>query len=174
MKKFNTLFMMLMLMFGAMLVTSCDEDDRIGMDLEGAWSGKIYTSCEYDGELLEVSYSEIEFVAGTYPKKGTGYWVDHVGRRTYATGFNWKVIERTIYIDYWSGGGIEIYDYRLSSNTFSGYFYDSNNTVCDFTLKHISSPNWGGYDYGWYGNGYYSKGAKPQEDNTKNVRRFYK
>ena len=66
-----------------------------------------------------------------------------------ANHIEWKVNNRNIDIyfveeDTW----MTISDYHLSDNYFTGYIYDGSNDV-EFRLRHIDSPNWSSYRYGY-------------------------
>ena len=55
---------------------------------------------------------------------------------------------------------VRIYDYSLDDNYFSGYIELYNGERQGFKLYHVSSPNWGRYNY-WgydYYDYYYSNG----------------
>ncbi|MBQ3752096.1 MAG: hypothetical protein II864_00955 [Prevotella sp.] len=57
------------------------------------------------------------------------------------------------------GTELEIHDYRLSDNRFTGYIAEHGNDV-EFSLYHVSSPNWNSYRWGydaWYDDYYWSR-----------------
>ncbi len=60
---------------------------------------------------------------------------------------------------------VEIANYSLDDNYFDGSIFYGN-TVVDFQMNHVSSPNWNNYYYGYdYWIGYYAKPA----DATRSV-----
>lgn len=157
----------------AMTFTSCDEDQLTGITLEGTWEGDMYTFSEWSGNTYWASSTELEFVQDPFRfTSGTGYWVDYYSDAPWdyiASHIDWTVRNGVISIyfreDHYT---LDIYDYRLSNNNFSGYIYDGGKKL-SFCLHHTYSPNWGGYNYGydyWYDNWYYAKKAPMVEDDT--------
>lgn len=162
MKKITTLMTLALMAVLTLSFTSCDEDDDIAYTLEGTWQGNMYVSSEWNGRVYDATYSEICFLRDPYRySSGTGYWVDYYsdygwGRNYVANHIEWNV----------NYGRIEIYfveerttifieDYSLNNSYFEGTIYDGSNYV-DFSLRHVTSPNWNSYYYGW-DNYYYSK-----------------
>lgn len=164
------------------LFTSCDEDTDIAYTLEGTWQGDMQISTEWEGRVYDVAYSEICFVGDPYRRSsGTGYWVDHynVSPWSYqdvANQIRWQVINGRILVDFWEEGThVEISDYALNGDYFTGTIYDQGNVV-DFRLRRVASPNWNNYYY--YGSDYYGAKSAPDvtrgaaDSVTKPVRRF--
>ncbi len=186
MKKFYSIITILFLGFSALTLTSCDEDDMIGYSLEGTWEGKMYSSCTIDGETFSVSKTQIEFLTDPFTNRsGYGYWVDYYSRAPWdrwASRISWEVRNGVICIYFREDGGyIEIHDYRLNDNHFTGWFYDSDNVVCDFRLYHTSSPNWNDYEWGYWGSTWGAKTRSAGEGDsvsvppsTSSVRQFHK
>ena len=151
-KIYNTLVMMAIVAMTATF-TSCDEDIAIANSLEGTWSGTMYVYTSYNGHDYYATSTDIEFIGDPLRwTRGTGYWVDHYSNAPWdyvANHIEWKVNNRNIDIyfveeDTW----MTISDYRLSDNYFTGYIYDGSNDV-EFRLRHIDSPNWSSYRYGY-------------------------
>ena len=142
--------------------TSCeDNDEEIAYTLEGTWRGDMYVSAEYDGTVYDATYSEICFVCDPHHySSGTGYWVDHYsdagwGRNHVVNHIEWKVNNESIKVYFVEEKAtVFIENYRLDDKYFTGTIHDGDNYV-DFSLRHITSPNW---DY------YFDDYAK--EDNT--------
>lgn len=79
-----------------------------------------------------------------------------MGHDYIASHIQWRVNNQVIYIHFIEDNyDVEIHDYRLSDNFFTGTIYMGGQTV-DFRLRHVDSPNWDDYYYGY---DYY---AKPQ------------
>lgn len=132
---------------------SCDEDDEIAYTLEGTWKGNMYVSLDYNGYEYQSTYSEICFLRDPYTySSGQGYWIDYYSRAPWdyvANHIDWQVNNGVIRVWFREEGSyVEIYDYRLSDNYFTGTIYDNGNYV-DFRLTHVSSPNWNDYEWGW-------------------------
>ncbi len=154
----------LMALTATTVFTSC-EDEMIADTLEGTWSGNMYVSSYYGGHDYYATHTEITFTIDPFRfAKGSGYWVDYYDDAPWggyiANHIDWRVDNGNITVYFREDGtSVVISDYRLSDSHFSGYIYDGGNTV-NFSLTHISSPNWynnntyWGYD-SWYGNGYY-------------------
>lgn len=95
-----------------------------------------------------------------------GYWVDYYdnnywGNYNYvASHIEFTVNNRVITIYFVEDQtSVSIYDYSLSDSYFSGYIELRNGERRHFQLRHITSPNWGGYDrwgYSYYDGYYYS------------------
>ena len=156
----KTLAMALMAMM-SFTVVGCyyDDDDEIARTLEGTWEGNMYTSYynDYDGRYYDASYTEICFSRDPYRySQGTGYWIDYYddyywgGRYNYlASHINWEVRGRTISVyfvedDEW----VDIYDYRLDADRFTGYIDLYNGTRQRFSLRYVASPDWNSYYWG--------------------------
>jgi len=158
MKKFNTFFTVLMTAMLSFSLVGCDEDEEIAYTLEGTWQGDMYVSYAYDGYIYDAAYSEICFLRDPYTySSGQGYWVDYYSNAPWdyvANHIEWNVRNGIIQVYFVEDRSyVEIADYRLSDNYFTGTIYDGGSYV-DFRLRHVSSPNWNDYDYGydyWWG-----------------------
>lgn len=153
MKRFTTFFTIMAIALMSVSLTSCDEDDDIAYTLEGTWSGNMYVSHSYNGYTYDATYSEICFLRDPYTySSGQGYWVDYYSNAPWdyvANHIDWSVNRGVIKVYFVEEGSyIEIDDYRLSDSYFTGTIYYGNKNV-DFRLRHVSSPNWNDYDYGW-------------------------
>lgn len=149
--------------------TSCDDDDDYIADtLEGTWRGNMQVTSRHNDVTRTATYSEICFVGDPYTfSSGTGYWVDYYSNYAgdyVANHITWTVRNRVIFVHFVEEDtDLEIHDYRLNDGYFQGTIYYRNKRVY-FSLEHISSPNWYGFDYdgfddsywGYYG---YAKGA---------------
>ncbi|MCQ2267350.1 MAG: hepatitis A virus cellular receptor 1 [Bacteroidaceae bacterium] len=145
---------------------SC-EDEMTASTLEGTWEGDMYMYSEYSGRIYEASYSEIEFLKDPFRyTRGKGYWVDYYSNAPWdyiANHIEWEVKDRSIYVYFVEDDvEIEIWDYRLDDDIFSGYIYYDNMKTERFHLHHTSSPHWNDYTYGydyWYTRA--AEGEKP-------------
>ena len=160
MKKLYTMMMLAMMGLMTVSLTSC-EDEEIARTLEGTWKGNMYISSEWDGRYYDATYTEITFLKDPYTySSGSGYWVDYYSNAPWdyvANHINWRVDYGTIYIHFLEEDtSMEIRDYRLNCDRFSGYIYDHGNDV-SFELYNVSRPyydnyRWGydSWDYGYY------------------------
>ena len=157
----------LMLTLAALLtvsLTSCDPDDDIAYTLEGTWQGYMQVSRYYDGRDYGSTYSELYFNRDPYRySSGQGYWVDYYKEHPWsrydyvASRITWTVSNSVIYVNFVDEGtSLEIHDYALNDDVFTGRIYYGDQTV-DFHLRHVSSPNWDDY----YFEGDYYDFAKP-------------
>lgn len=166
MKKFFSLVTAALFGMAAFTLTSCDEDVLTSSTLEGTWEGNMYITSYYNNHSYTATYSQVEFTSDPYRfTSGFGYWVDYYSGAPwdyYASHIKWSVNNGAISIYFIEDKDlITIYDYRLTNRYFSGYIYDDYGKEIQFRLKHTSSPNWDGYDYGWdaWDYGHYSKKA---------------
>ena len=154
-------FLLMVAMMGLISVsfTSCD-DEEIAKTLEGTWKGDMYVTSEWEGKYYEAIYTEITFLKDPYAfSSGTGYWVD------YYSDAPWDYVAN--HIDWRTS--IQISDYRLDDNRFSGYIYDHGNKVA-FYLYNVSRPNYTGYHWG-YDNWAYSRGLTRTDTDSVNIAR---
>ena len=163
MKKQFFLLMVAMMGLMAVSLTSCD-DEEIAKTLEGTWKGDMYVMSEWEGKYYEAIYTEITFLKDPYAfSSGTGYWVDYYSDAPWdyvANHIDWRVDLGDIHVKFIEEGtSIQISDYRLDDNRFSGYIYDHGNKVA-FYLYNVSRPNYTGYHWG-YDNWAYSRGLTP-------------
>lgn len=156
----------------ALSLSSCEfianEDYGVSRTLEGTWDGNMYQEYYYSGAYYEPSYSEVCFLRDPYRySSGEGYWVDYFnsyvpwGSRYIANHIEWKVQYGTIYI-YLIEDDIEftIRHYNLTDGYFNGELYGSDGSLGKFRLRHVSSPNWNNYNWGWSSSyPYYAPGA---------------
>ena len=166
MKKIYTFMAMAFMVMLSLTFTSCeyDDDSAIAYTLEGTWSGNMQMSWIYDGRTYDASYTELCFARDPYRfSSGTGYWIDYYqgrtpwGRNYVASHIEWRVINTYIEIYFVEEDEyVRIQDYRLSDNYFSGTIVYGDSYI-DFRLRHVSSPNWSSYEYGWYDDYYYAK-----------------
>lgn len=163
MKRLSTLLTALLAVCATVSLTSCDEDDDIAYTLEGTWRGNMYVSSKWDGYTYDATYTELCFVQDPYSySSGTGYWIDFYSANApyqyIANHTEWTVRNGVIHIHLIEENSyVDIADYRLDDGRFDGTIYYGDQYV-DFQMNHISSPNWGSYNYGydyWYD--YYAK-----------------
>ena len=171
--KFWVLMAMAMLTFS---FTSCDDDDEIAYTLEGTWQGNMWVSTDWDGRYYDASYTEVCFSRDPYRySSGTGYWVDYYdgnywgGRNYVASHIEWQVRNGNISIYFVEDReSVEIHNYRLNDNYFTGEICWRDGYWQQFSLRHVSSPNWGRYDHWgydvYYDPYYYSNGSSMQDD----------
>lgn len=161
MKKLYSFLTIVMMAMMAVSLTSCD-DEEIARTLEGTWEGEIFPYYQYQGSYYDITYSEVCFLRDPYRySSGTGYWVDYYDRG-YWGGYNyianhieWRVDFGTLYVyfvedDY----EIRIYDYNLNDSYFEGVIVEENGTRYNFSLRHVASPNWNNFRWGYYGDYY--------------------
>ena len=169
MKKIYTMLMIAMM---ALVFTSC-EDEYIADTLEGTWSGNMYFSSTWDGRTYDITRTEITFLKDPYTyASGSGYWVDYYSGAPWdyvANHINWDVRNSVIYVYFIEDGDrLEIRDYHLNSNRFTGVIYDGSNVV-DFELYNTSRPYYDNYYWGfdsWYDN-YWARTRGADADNAK-------
>lgn len=153
---------------GTMMMTSCDEDQMIGMNLEGTWVGNMYMVTEWSGHTYKATESEITFTSDPFRNtKGYGYWVDRYSgyRWDYvANHIRWRVQNRTLYVYFEEDRyEIAIYDFRVNNNRFQGWIDSDDGESLKFDLVKVYDYeyDWDDYDYGWgYWDYYYNEWAK--------------
>jgi hypothetical protein len=159
-KLINNIMMMAFIATTAIVFTSC-EDAKIARTLEGTWRGNMYISSYYGGRSYDATYTEITFLKdpGAY-SSGNGYWVDYYSNAPWdyvANHIEWTVdygVIKVYFVE--ENAWIRISDYHLNDDRFYGVLDDNGRRV-DFELIHTSSPNWGGYRWGYDSwNGYYA------------------
>lgn len=158
MKKLFTLLAMIMMAIGSMSLTSCSDDDYIGLTLDGCWQGNLYMYAQYGGTTYPSYRSQIKFEAGLGMSKGSGYWVDYYNNAPWsyhANHISWEVNNGVITIyfiedDYY----VRIYDYNINSSYFSGLIEGEDGKRLEFSLRNTNSVNWDSYNYGWQSYGY--------------------
>lgn len=181
MKKISTLITMTFVALMALSLTSCDEDSGIAYTLEGTWRGNMYVSSAYNGRTYNATCTELCFLRDPFRfSSGTGYWIDHYASdapwRYVANHTEWTVRNGVIRIYLVEEDSyVEIANYRLDDNYFDGSIFYGN-TVVDFQMNHVSSPNWNNYYYGYdHWIGYYAKPAdatRSANDGDRPVRIF--
>jgi hypothetical protein len=160
-KNIASLLLMALAAVFTLSLQSCSDDQEIGMNLEGTWRGYMDIWNKYGGQEYMSTYSEICFTTDPFKyKSGDGYWVDYYqdhpwGPNEYvANHIQWRVSAQVIYIHFIEENtDIQIHNYRLSDNYFTGEIYLDNRTA-QFRLQHTSSPYWDDYDYGYFYYGY--------------------
>ena len=136
----------------SMTMTSCDiEDEFVASDLEGTWYGSVkseYFDYRY-GYSTEWTDVQLEFFKDpTVFAEGAGREIDYCGRHySSVVGFNYHVRNQVIYIDYYDGTKIAIYNYSLRSRKFSGEFHDYY--TGDFKASFHFDRMTRGWDYGY-------------------------
>ena len=153
MKKITTLLTMAAMAALTFTFTSCDDDDEdIAYTLEGTWQGSI-VSGSYDryGYGNYYTDTQIEFYKDPYRwAEGSGREVDYNRSGwTDVVGFDYKVRDRVIYLDYYDGSRVAIYNWDIynGGNTFAGEFHDyrTGNYLASFRLYYVSN----GWAYGY-------------------------
>lgn len=163
----------IMLALSAMLtfsLTSCDDDDLIARTLEGTWEGDMYVSTYWGNQYYDASYSEICFSRDPYRySSGTGYWIDYYddysrygwGRNYIANHIEWEVVNRNIRVYFVEDkSDVVIYDYALDNAYFTGWIDLYDGSRQRFNLRHVASPNWNNYYWGYDDFYYYSNENK--------------
>lgn len=146
-------------------LSSCDDDIYIARTLEGTWEGDMYVSyySDFYDRYYDASYSEICFLRDPYTyASGDGYWVDYYNdygwsRNYIANHIHWEVNNGNIRVYFVEeNSDVIIYNYSLTDSYFTGYIdlYDGGRQK--FNLRHVSSPNWGSYSWGYDSRYYYN------------------
>jgi len=169
----NFAMMMLVALTATLVFTSCDKDVVRAMDLSGEWEGDFgmkYSHSRYgvfnSYDTQIVFYPDYEFATHGYGKQ-IDYYEDGPYEYRYHT-FNWSVRNEVITLTYPGDHNldVDIYDYSMSGNYFSGYFQNTNK---HFRLKKIGEISWNGYsgnyDYHYRdGYDYYAKTRAAEDD----------
>lgn len=167
MKKFTTLLATMAVAIMGLTFTSCEDDNDIANTLWGVWEGDMYVTYTYGGQSYDASYSEIAFKRDpSRYAEGTGYWIDYYSNAPWdycANHIRWHVDNGVISVYFVEdGGAVDIYDYQLSPNYFTGVIYNSYGEALHFSLRKTSAPYWDDLEYGWdYWDNYYDDYAKP-------------
>ena len=107
--KFYSMVTTLMVVLSALMLTSCTEDQMIGMTLQGTWVGNMYTVNTWNGNTYKASESEITFTTDPFRStKGTGYWIDYYSGYSWdyvANHIRWEVRNTDLYIYFMNDGG---------------------------------------------------------------------
>ena len=148
-------------------LTSCEEDEFIALTLEGNWKGNMYVSYQFDNisGYHDASYSEVCFLRNpsTYTS-GDGYWIDYYndyarygwGRNYIANHIQWTVDYGVIRIHFIEDGTyVRIRDYSLDDYYFTGSIELGDGGWQQFRLRHVDSPNWNNYYWGYDSRYYY-------------------
>lgn len=183
MKKFYTFATAMIIAMTAATFTSCDDDQMIGMTLEGTWAGDMYVSSTWNGRVYKAAKTEIEFTSDPFrTTRGSGYWVDYYSYAPWdyiANHIRWTVRDRVISVDFVEDNyTLIIYDFDLNNQLFIGDIYsDNGREKLHFSLYSTDSEDWNNYgwgydywdDYGYYG--YYAKQNTWDEDgdSTTNI-----
>jgi hypothetical protein len=135
MKKLYTTLMMAMMAMMTLSFTSCETDEEIARGLEGTWMGNMHVKDDFG---VETVYSEITFTRySSYDTSGAGVWYDYYAdnyRKT--THFKWRVDWTNIYILFENNVEVEIRNYDLRANLFTGRFWDGDKEV-SFKLERV-------------------------------------
>ncbi|MBO5001917.1 MAG: hepatitis A virus cellular receptor 1 [Prevotella sp.] len=154
MKRLTQIMAMVAMALCTLTLAGCTDDDEYrAYTLEGTWKGDMYVTSTYNGVTYDATYSELCFLRDPYRySSGQGYWIDYYSYAPWdyvANHIEWTVQNGVISI--WlieENSYVDIYDYYLDDDYFAGTIYYGN-TVVDFRLRHVSSPNWNDYEYGW-------------------------
>ena len=150
-QKRNMMVMAIVAML-SLTMTSCNiEDEFVADDLQGTWYGSVkneYFNYRY-GYTTEWTEVQMEFFKDPFVfAEGSGREIDYCGRQySSIIGFNYHVRNQVIYIDYYDGTKIAIYNYSLRSSKFSGEFHDyhTGEFKASFNLNRMSN----GWEYGY-------------------------
>lgn len=160
MKKIYSFLMIMIMTVGAMTMTSCDDDQIVGMKIEGVWEGQMWNDCGSS------NITRFQFIGDTFRfTKGTGYWVDYYSHLDYyADRIRWEVRDGAIYIHSFNDRIVyTIFDYHISDYYFEGWISDDYGNESKFRLRKIAdTTDWeheysGWNDYGWQYNWIYKK-----------------
>ena len=151
-------FWALALLFAALFsLSSCvrDEDDRIGYDVKGHWFGDM--DMFFNDERAQGS--EIEFKnTGWGYDRGTGVEVDYYRFHAVTNYFNWRVVNRVIYLTFEDEDlDCAIVDYSLGYDYFRGFIadYHTLENQTPFNLRNYDRY-WNEYGYAYNYNNYYN------------------
>lgn len=160
MKKIYNILAILLTIAAAATFTSCDwmEDEAIARTLEGTWKGNMYVSSYYDGYTYTATATEITFLRDpSRYSTGDGYWIDYYSGAPWdyvANHIRWTVDNKRIRVYFVEENTeVYIYDYRLNDDYFRGWLEDGDNDV-EFSLYHVTSPNWSSYNRWGYDDWY--------------------
>lgn len=153
MKK-NYLWMMGLMVMAMFSLTSCDEDEMIGMDVSGHWFGDM--DMYINGERARGSEIEFQPMGWGY-SYGRGIEVDYYYRGTITHYFDYQIRNGIIYLTFDDPLlDCAIVDYHLNYRYFRGYIADyyslMNQTYFDLRSY---DQYWDTYGYGGYV--YYTK-----------------
>ena len=159
MKKFTSYIAMMMIALTSLTFTSCNDDEDIANTLWGVWKGEMYVTTYWGDYYYDASYSEIAFDKDPYQyASGTGYWIDYYSNAPWdyhANHIRWTISNGVIRIRYVEDGGyVDIYDYRLDYNYFTGSIQNDYGEELNFRLRKVESPDywdWDDYEWGWSG-----------------------
>lgn len=137
----------------ALIFTSCNNEDNILANaLDGIWEGEVrteYFNYRWHETVEEFQTVDIEFYKDPYRyAKGEGVERDYtyINERTGVAhyvecGFWYEVKFGVIYIYYDDGTDVQIYNYSVSGNKFTGVFRDRyGNYLSDFVFYRVN--NW--------------------------------
>lgn len=142
------------------VVTSCDDDEKMAMELSGDWSGEFYSCYEY--YYKQETEPRKEYASQTYMQfipnhmfgstRGTGYELDiyNDGPIEYMYyEFDWKIEDGVISLRYFDNPdlNIDIYDYRLDYHRFKGFF---GKKKYSFELYSVDDYDWNPYRTGYH------------------------
>ena len=138
-KIYNYLFVGIVAML-SMTLTSCN-DDNIARDLDGIWEGRVSQNWSWRwSDYTTYQYVDIVFNTDPYHyAEGTGIEYDYTTYSYVACPFNFRVRGGVIYMDYRDGSRVQITNYHLSGNRFSGTFRDyySGEYLADFSFERV-------------------------------------
>ena len=63
MKRFTTIFSMVLITMFSVALVSCDEDAEVAATLNGTWQGNVYVSSRYNDREYKASESKVQFIA---------------------------------------------------------------------------------------------------------------
>lgn len=162
-----------MMALATLSLTSCDEDQIIGMELDGTWEGDMYMYSEYGGRSYRATRTVVEFNSNLSMSNGTGYWIDYYSDAPWnytASHIRWTVVDRTIRIQFVEDDYVvHIYDYSVSRKHFSGVIEGEDGKTLTFSLVSTDPEDWDSYDYGgyYYDYGYSDYGYSKSADFTR-------
>lgn len=123
--------------------SSCDEDEKVSMKLQGQWEGEFYAcyTCKYKQEVNPRTYyaenTYMEFIPDHLfgSTRGTGYEVDFYPDNSpikYSMyEFDWRIDDEVITLEYFDAPEMNttIENYRLSYDRFRGYFGANKSSI---------------------------------------------
>ena len=154
MKRFTTIFTVMLMAVLSLSLVSCDEDAEVAATLAGTWQGNVYAYSRYNGREYRAAESKVQFNS-------------HI---------TWYVRNTNIYIHFEEDNtNVVIYNYTLSDDRLSGYIQTGNGQMLTITLYHTYSPNWSSYTFDDYDYDSYYGYAKSRTSGTATGRpqRFF-
>ena len=123
MKRFTTIFTVMLMAVLSLSLVSCDEDAEVAATLAGTWQGNVYAYSRYNGREYRAAESKVQFNSG---------YIHFEEDNTNVVIYNYTLSDDRLsgYIQTGNGQMLTItlyhtYSPNWSSYTFDDYDYDS-------------------------------------------------